>query len=73
MTELPEGIDPTYLAALPKEMHKDVIDEQSHLQSIRKRAAALNIEAEVNPKFLAALPTNIQEEVSINSFMFTSM
>ena len=74
MTELPEGIDPTYLAALPKDMHKDVIDEQRHhLQNTRKRKATQNIEAEVNSNFLDGPPTNIQEQVSISSLIIPSM
>ncbi len=63
--ELPEGVDPSFLAALPEDMRMEVIEEQRRLQSIRQRAAQ-NVEAgvtEVNPEFLAALPPNIQEEV----------
>ena len=66
VTELPEGVDPSFLAALPEDMRQEVIDEQRRLQSIRQRAAAQNVEpgvSEVDPQFLAALPTNIQEEV----------
>ena len=62
---MPEGVDPSFLAALPEEMRQEVIDEQRRLQTIRQRAAQ-NVEAgvsEVDPQFLAALPTNIQEEV----------
>merc|ERR1719483_1882435 len=65
VTDLPEGVDPSFLAALPEEMRQEVIDEQRRLQTIRQRAAQ-NVEAgvsEVDPQFLAALPTNIQEEV----------
>ena len=65
MNELPEGVDPSFLAALPEDMRQEVIDEQRRLQTIRQRAAQ-NTEAgitEVNAEFLAALPPNIQEEV----------
>ena len=65
ISELPEGVDPSFLAALPEDMRQEVIDEQRRLQAIRQRAAQ-NTEAgitEVNPEFLAALPPNIQEEV----------
>ena len=65
VTDLPEGVDPSFLAALPEDMRQEVIDEQRRLQTIRQRAAQ-NTEAgvtEVNPEFLAALPPNIQEEV----------
>ena len=104
VTDLPEGVDPSFLAALPEEMRQEVIDEQRRLQTIRQvnfppvfefqiiffsferfdeimgsiffvcftnfrfrfQRAAQNVEAgvsEVDPQFLAALPTNIQEEV----------
>ena len=65
ISDLPEGVDPSFLAALPEDMRQEVIDEQRRLQTIRQRAAQ-NTEAgvsEVNPEFLAALPPNIQEEV----------
>eukprot|EP00095_Tigriopus_kingsejongensis_P000124 snap_masked-scaffold450_size166944-processed-gene-0.5 protein:Tk00124 transcript:snap_masked-scaffold450_size166944-processed-gene-0.5-mRNA-1 annotation:"e3 ubiquitin-protein ligase huwe1-like isoform x5" len=66
ISELPEGVDPSFLAALPEDMRQEVIDEQRRLQSMRQRAAA-HVETtgvqEVNPEFLAALPPNIQEEV----------
>ena len=65
ISDLPEGVDPSFLAALPEDMRQEVIEEQRRLQNIRQRAAQ-NTEAgvsEVNPEFLAALPPNIQEEV----------
>lgn len=68
--EVPEGIDPSFLAALPSEMRDEVIAEHLRQQRIRQRAAApppvasdAPPVAEVNPEFLAALPPNIQEEV----------
>lgn len=67
--EVPEGIDPSFLAALPYEMREEVISEHLRLQRIRQRAQqnAVQVEhasvVEVNPEFLAALPPNIQEEV----------
>ena len=36
MTDLPEGVDPSFLAALPEEMRQEVIDEQRRLQTIRQ-------------------------------------
>ena len=65
---MPEGIDAAFLAALPKDMQQEVIDEQNNLKNTRKRAATqsiADIAPEIDPEFLAALPTNIQEEVSI--------
>lgn len=70
--EVPEGIDASFLAALPPEMREEVIAEHMRQQRIRQRATqpppvvasetAAPV-AEVNPEFLAALPLNIQEEV----------
>lgn len=70
--EIPEGVDPSFLAALPENIRQEVIAEQLRLQRLRQRAQAANSQAttegggnftEVNPEFLAALPPNIQEEV----------
>ncbi|XP_059143196.1 E3 ubiquitin-protein ligase HUWE1-like isoform X5 [Physella acuta] len=76
--ELPEGVDPSFLAALPEHIRQEVISEQLRLQRIRRRAqeqAQQSVSAnesggnesstamEVNPEFLAALPPAIQEEV----------
>ncbi|KAJ8683247.1 hypothetical protein QAD02_019039 [Eretmocerus hayati] len=63
-----DGVDPSFLAALPEEMRDEVIAEQLRLQRIRQRAQATVVEefsgpVEVNPEFLAALPPAIQEEV----------
>ena len=33
---MPEGVDPSFLAALPEEMRQEVIDEQRRLQTIRQ-------------------------------------
>lgn len=75
--ELPEGVDPSFLAALPENIRQEVIAEQFRLQranalieqpqSTTTNAATNSSSghtfAEVNPEFLAALPPNIQEEV----------
>ncbi|XP_076227161.1 HECT, UBA and WWE domain containing E3 ubiquitin protein ligase 1 isoform X5 [Nomia melanderi] len=66
--QLPDGVDPSFLAALPEDMRDEVIAEQLRLQRIRQRAQAtvvaeLTGPVEVNPEFLAALPPAIQEEV----------
>ncbi|XP_043493606.1 E3 ubiquitin-protein ligase HUWE1 [Polistes fuscatus] len=66
--QLPDGVDPSFLAALPEDMRDEVIAEQLRLQRIRQRAQASAAEeltgpVEVNPEFLAALPPAIQEEV----------
>lgn len=74
--EIPEGVDPSFLAALPDNIRQEVIAEQLRLQRLRQRS--LNVASgntndgssftEVNPEFLAALPENIQEEVIFNLF-----
>ena len=61
--DLPDGVDPSFLAALPDDMRQEVIDEQRRLQNIRQQAAQQQEQQgvqEVNPEFLAALPPNIQ-------------
>ncbi len=75
---LPEGVDPSFLAALPDNIRQEVIAEQLRLQRIQQRAQQQQQQAEalgvqeVNPEFLAALPPNIQEEVSftVNTLLF---
>lgn len=67
--EIPEGVDPSFLAALPEDMRQEVIAEQLRLQRLRQRARAQATDTtnqavlEVSAEFLAALPPNIQEEV----------
>ncbi|XP_054708625.1 E3 ubiquitin-protein ligase HUWE1-like [Uloborus diversus] len=69
--EIPEGVDPSFLAALPDNIRQEVIAEQLRLQRLRQRTQTVANEnstegasfTEVNPEFLAALPPNIQEEV----------
>ena len=68
--EVPEGVDPSFLAALPENIRQEVIADQLRLQRIQQRAQQQQQQLaetpgvmEVNPEFLAALPPNIQEEV----------
>ncbi|CAN8005054.1 unnamed protein product, partial [Ixodes pacificus] len=77
--EIPEGVDPSFLAALPENIRQEVIAEQLRLQRLRTRAqqqqqaaAAASADGaatftEVNPEFLAALPPSIQEEATTRS------
>ncbi|XP_071445079.1 E3 ubiquitin-protein ligase HUWE1 isoform X2 [Hetaerina americana] len=66
---LPEGVDPSFLNALPDDMREEVVAEQVRLQQVRQTQATADEsvaevpETEVNPDFLAALPPYIQEEV----------
>lgn len=70
--EIPEGVDPSFLAALPDNIRQEVIAEQLRLQRLRQQSSSAGNDGngedaaftEVNPEFLAALPLNIQEEVS---------
>ena len=68
--DIPEGVDPSFLASLPEDMRADVIEEQKRLVRARQQAPAQPPPGttaqgmqEVNPEFLAALPPIIQEEV----------
>lgn len=73
-SEIPEGVDPSFLAALPEDIRQEVIAEQRRL----RRSEQTNSQpqdrpasgpstsfglSEVNPEFLAALPADVQEEV----------
>ncbi|XP_056645575.1 E3 ubiquitin-protein ligase HUWE1 isoform X1 [Diorhabda sublineata] len=72
--EIPEGVDPSFLEALPPEMRREVL-EQHRILCIQQRIAAnannttgeqqdeATISNEVSPEFLAALPPALQEEV----------
>lgn len=68
-SSLPDGVDPSFLAALPDNIRQEVIAEQMRLNRIQQNAReqAQNAQntgsMEVNPEFLAALPPSIQEEV----------
>ena len=66
---VPDGLDPSFLAALPENIRQEVIADHLRLQRIQQRtreqqSAVTPGGMEVNPEFLAALPPNIQEEVS---------
>ena len=72
-SDLPEGVDPSFLAALPEHIRQEVIGEQIRLQRLQRRAqeaqapqpqeGGSSTNMEVNAEFLAALPPAIQEEV----------
>merc|ERR1711994_828569 len=38
--DIPEGVDPSFLAALPEDMRQEVIDEQRRLARLRQQPAA---------------------------------
>ncbi|XP_044765781.1 E3 ubiquitin-protein ligase HUWE1 isoform X3 [Coccinella septempunctata] len=72
--EVPEGVDPSFLAAIPPEMRREVL-EQHRLLNFQQRLARASqsqptssepnaeLPVEVNSEFLAALPPSLQEEV----------
>lgn len=74
--DIPEGVDPSFLAALPADMRREVL-EQHRILCLQQRLASgtsaatgatgdqanVNATIEVSPEFLAALPPSLQEEV----------
>lgn len=66
---IPEGIDPTFLSAIPENMREEVIRDhiQRNSRQQPQQPATLSIESvsSFNPEFLAALPPEIQEEVML--------
>ncbi|XP_075434570.1 E3 ubiquitin-protein ligase HUWE1 isoform X9 [Ascaphus truei] len=71
---LPEGVDPSFLAALPEDIRREVLQNQLGIRPpARAPPTAVPVIAppvvtsagvtEVSPEFLAALPPAIQEEV----------
>lgn len=70
---LPEGVDPSFLAALPDDIRREVLQNQLGIRPPTRSAPSSNSSApavvgnpgvtEVSPEFLAALPPAIQEEV----------
>lgn len=69
--EIPEGVDPSFLEALPEDVRREVIAEQRRLIRLQQRSQGATcsdgssslLASEVSPEFLAALPPNLQEEV----------
>lgn len=72
---LPEGVDPSFLAALPEDIRREVLQNQLGIRPPSRPPAATTLPTttapvlggpgvtEVSPEFLAALPPAIQEEV----------
>lgn len=69
--EVPDGVDPSFLEALPEDVRREVITEQRRLMRLQQRTqitsgvenAIPGGSSEVSPEFLAALPPALQEEV----------
>lgn len=80
---LPEGVDPSFLAALPENIRQEVLQEHLGIRNAPHQAAtqaastppsapgepAISL-SQVNPEFLAALPPHIQEEVRLIFIFF---
>ncbi|XP_066470425.1 E3 ubiquitin-protein ligase HUWE1 isoform X2 [Tiliqua scincoides] len=72
---LPEGVDPSFLAALPDDIRREVLQNQLGIRPPARTAPTTTAATpappvvgnpsvtEVSPEFLAALPPAIQEEV----------
>lgn len=72
---LPEGVDPSFLAALPEDIRREVLQNQLGIRPPSRPPVATSLPSatatvlggpgvtEVSPEFLAALPPAIQEEV----------
>ncbi|KAL6999109.1 E3 ubiquitin-protein ligase upl1 [Sarracenia purpurea var. burkii] len=56
------GIDPTFLEALPEDLRAEVLASQQ-VQSVQARTYAPPSAEDIDPEFLAALPPDIQAEV----------
>ncbi|XP_071495531.1 E3 ubiquitin-protein ligase HUWE1-like [Diadema antillarum] len=73
--QLPEGVDPSFLAALPENIRQEVLQEHLGIRNQPPPSApssnppssqadpSTSSLSQVNPEFLAALPPHIQEEV----------
>uniref|UniRef100_A0AAV2LYL5 E3 ubiquitin-protein ligase HUWE1 n=1 Tax=Knipowitschia caucasica TaxID=637954 RepID=A0AAV2LYL5_KNICA len=72
---LPEGVDPSFLAALPEDIRREVLQNQLGIRPPSRPPVTATLPSsttpvlgapgitEVSPEFLAALPPAIQEEV----------
>uniref|UniRef100_A0A5K3F3P8 HECT-type E3 ubiquitin transferase n=1 Tax=Mesocestoides corti TaxID=53468 RepID=A0A5K3F3P8_MESCO len=60
-----EGMDPSFLDALPEEMRRELMTEHQRTLQLRSQLSSLqaSVAEHVNAEFLASLPPNIQEEV----------
>ena len=68
---IPEGVDPSFLEALPESIRREVLAEHLGVrppQGAQPSAAGESTGAvNVSPEFLAALPPDVQEEVLVLS------
>ena len=76
---IPDGVDPSFLEALPEAIRREVLAEQLglHPPPASQRNAGANenegtADLNVSPEFLAALPPDVQEEVC-ETFVFLTL
>lgn len=67
--ELPDDIDPTFLAALPDTIRREVLSQYMREQQRSSRPPTQQSSQPINQEVLAALPPEIQEEVNYFSFL----
>lgn len=60
-----EGMDPSFLDALPEDVRRELIADHRRTRQLRSQLSSMqaNLSEHVDPDFLASLPANIQEEV----------
>jgi len=78
LSSMPEELDSTFLEALPESIREELISQ--HAAEMQRRqlqarqtgndASDGNFVSTISPEFLAALPPNIQEEVSCNALLY---
>ena len=70
--QIPEGVDPSFLEALPEALRREVLAEQLAIRSTPATSSGPSTSTggdnsdtlNVSPEFLAALPPEVQDEVS---------
>ena len=79
--QIPEGVDPSFLEALPEAIRREVLAKQLALRRTPATAVAPSTSSggdtsgtlNVSPEFLAALPPEVQDEVLFNSTIYVAM
>ena len=79
--QIPEGVDPSFLEALPEAIRREVLAEQLALRRTPATTTGPSTSSggdntgtlNVSPEFLAALPPEVQDEVSILGFHYAIM
>lgn len=58
-----EGIDPSFLEALPPSMRREVIMEHRRANRVRQQLTGVQLPENVDAEIMAQLPPHIQEEI----------